>query len=169
MPRRRYSRGYAKTRRRYGGRGSALTGGTGDVNPQWMNMQTLSDPASGTAITAYLSAESVVPLQQQALMASKGSKSMVMELLKVEFGKTAGVGVGRVALTTRSLSATPQGGNGTGDQCDINQPHVIAGMNFDGGADGFRPNIGSTQGQYNAAERRHVELIDARYLLRHCR
>jgi hypothetical protein len=102
MPRRRYSRGYAKSRRRYGGKGGTLTGGTGDVNPQWFNLTSLTDPATGTAATAQLSVESVVPLQQQALMASRGSKSMVMELLAVQFSKTAGTaGVGTYLIPLR--------------------------------------------------------------------
>jgi len=87
MPRRRYSRGYTRARRRKSGGG--LTGGTGDVNPQWFNLTGFTDPSSGTAAATKLSAESIVPLQQQAMM-GRGSKSMVMELLKVQYGKTAG-------------------------------------------------------------------------------
>jgi len=87
MPRRRYSRGYARSRRRKSAGG--LTGGTGDVNPQWFNLTGFTDPSTGTAAGSKLSQESIVPLQQQAMM-GRSSKSMVMELLKVQYGKTAG-------------------------------------------------------------------------------
>jgi len=66
----------------------------------------LHDPTSpvprGTAAATALVAESIVPLQQQAMMQSRGSKSMVMELLKVNYGKTAGTaGVGTYLIPVR--------------------------------------------------------------------
>jgi len=133
MPRRRYSRGYAKSRRRYGSKGGGLTGGTGDVNPQYFNLTswlptTAVLPAAGDAS----SVESIVPLQQQALMASRGSKSMVMELLAVEFTKDVTTVVGTVALTTRRLSGTVPASD-----LAVNQPHVIASMGFGSSAGGF--------------------------------
>jgi len=76
MPRRRYRR--ATRRRNYGSKGGTLTGGTGDVNPQWFNLTGIIDPSTGTAAATALVAESIVPLQQQAMMQSRGSKSMVM-------------------------------------------------------------------------------------------
>lgn len=134
MPRRRYSRGYARSRRR-SSKGGSLTGGTGDVNPQWFNLtswtpSSATTPAAGDA----LSIESVVPLQQQALMASKGARSMVMELLTVEFSKPATTVVGSIAVTTKKFS-------GTVAESDLacNNGHVIAGKNFTAFINSFNP------------------------------
>jgi len=139
MPRRRFSRGYARSRRRYGGKGGSLTGGTGDVNPQYFNL------TSWTPLTAILPAagdassiESVVPLQQQALMASKGSRSMVMEILAVEFSKPATTVVGTVAVTTKRFS-------GTVSESDlaINNGHVIASKDFQASINQFLGSAGN--------------------------
>lgn len=166
MPRRRYSRGYARSRRRYKP-GSALTGGTGDVNPQWMNLQTLTDAlGSFTATTACKSVESIVPLQQQALMSSKGQKSMVMELLKVEFSKQAGTtGTGRVGITSKSLNSSTHTA-AKPNELDINQPHVIASKDYDTGLDGVGRNIGSSS--FYLREKLSVTLTDVRCVLWHC-
>jgi len=162
MPRRRYSRGYAKSRRRYGGKGGALTGGTGDVNPQWFNLTDLVATlgTNGNSLSATtniaVSAESIIPLQQQALMASRGSKSMVMEVLKVEFSKTADTStiaqVGRLAITTKSIA----GAAAASTEANVNQPHVVASMDFDMLADSFNWNVGT------GFPRKSVELTDVR-------
>lgn len=96
MPRRRFSRGYARTRRRYGSKGGGLTGGTGDVNPQWFN---LNDVTEGTAnyITATgRSVVSTVPVQQSVMM--KAGKTLVMEILGVQFSKTAGTSAKNIGM-----------------------------------------------------------------------
>lgn len=128
MPRRRYSRGYARSRRRYGSRGGSLTGGTGDVNPQWFNLDTAVTATDANPIVAAgTSSEFVVPLQQQALMSSKGNKSMVMELLKVDFYLSGTVGSTngnlRAALASRSPSTS-------GSDLFPTKPHVLAGVAF---------------------------------------
>jgi len=155
MPRRRFSRGYSRSRRRYGSKGGSLTGGTGDVNPQWFNLSTLTDPATGTAITASLSVESIVPLQQQALMASRGSKSMVMELLAVQFSKSvSGVSTntGRLAVTTRSVTAA--------NECEVNKPHVIASASFRDPADSFYRSTGESPLHIKYLLKGRIDLTD---------
>jgi len=178
MPRRRYSRGHARTRRRYGGKGGSLTGGTGDVNPQWFNLQDLNVTLTGTGGSAAFvaadvvsrSAESIVPLQQQALMASRGSKSMVMEFLKVEFFKTADASTipqaGRLAVTTRSVAGdagvAAAGGLSSGS-CNPNQPHVIASTSFSAAADAFDVNATSSfTRNHLSPEGHHIWLTDVR-------
>lgn len=94
---------------------SGLTGGTGDVNPQWFNLGAL-------AITnAY--ADTAVQLPRERL--PYGNKSQVMEVLKIEvalqgtttLNVTAGTdSASRVYVTTKSFStteptATQQAGN----------------------------------------------------------
>jgi len=132
MPRRRYSRGYSKSRRRYGSKAGGLTGGTGDVNPQWFNLSNISGVV---AINTAVSVESIVPLQQQALMASKGSKSMVMELLAIQYSKPATTGVGRIGITTRNI--TNATASAAINDLNINQPHVVHSMSFEAQEDGF--------------------------------
>jgi len=176
MPRRRYSRGYAKTRRRYGSKGSALTGGTGDVNPQWFNLTDLNVTlgTSGGSLSATTnvcqSQESIVPLQQQAMMQSRGSKSMVMELLKVEFSKTADSSTiaqaGRLGVSTRSITGNAATGN---KDLNVNQPHVIASTSFTAPADSFLPLATTSNNRYHFTPAGYnIWLTDVRCVLHFC-
>ena len=94
---------------------SSLTGGTGDVNPQWLNLFSTNNP--GTSYT-----EGGFPIPIQRLPDS--GKAQVMEILKVEWGLGAQVNVMAVTaaawfsayLTTRSFGTTEPTGalqNGT--------------------------------------------------------
>jgi len=181
MPRRRYSRGYAKSRRRYGSKGGGLTGGTGDVNPQWFNLTDLTATLGVTGGTlsattnTSVSAESIVPLQQQALMASRGSKSMVMEFLKVEFSKTADAStiaqIGRLAVTTRSIQGNAAGsGASAAKDGNINQPHVITSTSFESRADDFGTNLTPSHNKfYHDTSGYNMWLTDVRCVLHCCR
>lgn len=126
MPRRRYSRGYARTRRRYGGRASTLTGGTGDVNPQWFNIDSPVNMTDANPVVAQgVSAEYVVPIVQSSMM--KAGRNSVMEILKVQFYVSGTMGTVnpnyRVGVTTRSTSSS-------GGDLIPTKPHVLAATAF---------------------------------------
>lgn len=81
MPYYRRKRTYRKKRRG----GGTLTGGTGDVNPQWFNLLDCVQSATGTQA---VSQASVVPVQQSVYM--RAGKTLVMELLSLQISHTGG-------------------------------------------------------------------------------
>lgn len=85
----------------------ALTGGTGDVNPQWFFCADF-DPGGTFATTS-------VPIPIQRLNGNRGSTAQVMEILKAELSSGAAVTFTQSAaaddtldvyLTTRSFGST---------------------------------------------------------------
>lgn len=72
---------------------SGLTGGTGDVNPQWFNMTT------NTLGATYSNTESPLPRER----VPTGGRSQVMEILKVEFGLGNSQTIVPTAATAASL------------------------------------------------------------------
>lgn len=73
----------------------SLTGGTGDVNPQWFNLNTLAIPASG----AYADASTTLPRERLPY----GNKSQVLELLKLQFNIHPACTLAMTAATFTSL------------------------------------------------------------------
>jgi hypothetical protein len=109
-------------------RGS-LTGGTGDVNPQWFNLPAL------TMGNAYVDVSSTLPRERLPY----GNLSQVMEVLKVEFSLAttsvlnATVGTNsasRMYLTTRTFGTveptTPQNNGGVVTKWRIELPSTAA-------------------------------------------
>jgi len=74
------------------GRSDSLTGGTGDVNPQWFNLFSTNNP--GTSYT-----ETGFPVPVQRLPES--NRAQVMEILKVEWGLGAQTNI--IALTAAAF------------------------------------------------------------------
>jgi len=99
MPRRMRYRKSAYRRR--GSRiGKGLTGGTGDVNPQWMNLNSITNQ-TGAGGTAHVSTASPIPFNQMPI---KGGSSLVMEILKVEFTRTYNTAAGSAGSGLQTLS-----------------------------------------------------------------
>lgn len=126
MPRRmRYRSARPAYRRK---RGGGLTGGTGDVNPQWFNMDTAVSLTDSNPIVAAGAHQSyTVPVQQSAMM--RPGRNNVMEILKVQFYISGTLGTIssrlRVGLTTRAPSTS-------GNDLLPTKPHVIAATAFTG-------------------------------------
>lgn len=98
-------------------RGDPLTGGTGDVSPQWFSLSDLTLSAANT----FTEQSTGIPVQR---LSQKKGKSLVMEVLQVHFNQpdwdsnpAAGgnVATASIELTTRSLNAF-----------DSSNPSVIA-------------------------------------------
>lgn len=83
--------------------GRGLTGGTGDVNPQWLNLNTIVGAIA--AQQGILSTATPIPINQ---VPAKASASLVLEILKVQFEKrfvAAGDGgAGAHMLTFKNLA-----------------------------------------------------------------
>lgn len=75
--------------------GGTLTGGTGDVSPQWMTFSATQSAADTTT-----SVQQAIPVQR---LQSAG-KAQVMEVLKVVIDTTALPVIGNVAEVLRSIS-----------------------------------------------------------------
>jgi len=89
-------------------KGDQLTGGSGDVSPQWFVFNTLTQTTANTFIEANVA----IPVQRLFV---RGKKSLVMELLKVQFSMsswdsnpTAGGSIGQIQsqLSTASIGAS---------------------------------------------------------------
>jgi len=86
----------------------SLTGGTGDVNPQWLNLFSANNPG-----TSYTEGQFSIPIQRL----NDAGKAQVMEILKVEWGLGAQTNIIAVTaaaffsayLTTKSFTAEPTG------------------------------------------------------------
>lgn len=114
MPRRYYRSRRKPMRRSRIGKG--LTGGTGDVNPQWLTVQNILNP-TGTSGTVYTSAETVLPTNQLPIKQGYG---LVMEVLRVEFSgisTAATIGDGWRVLSVKNIA--------TNTDARPNAPHVI--------------------------------------------
>jgi hypothetical protein len=111
------------------GKSSSLTGGSGDVNPQWYKF-TLTDPLlytapnpPGSTTSDWVSQAFPVPIQRTRV---NGQKAWVMEVLKIrwQLGTNSNAGVSApkhysggqtntsAFLTTKQYTAAPGGGEG---------------------------------------------------------
>jgi len=128
MPRR-FRRASAYRSRRRSSKGGSLTGGTGDVNPQWFNL--------GGAGVAYTDANPIaaknsyntytVPIQPAAMMSAGKGRTMVMEILRVEFQLSGAMGSQNTSLQAAICSRAP----GAAPDITLGKPHVLASIAFD--------------------------------------
>lgn len=95
-------------------RSESLTGGTGDVNPQWMNLFSANNPG-----TSYTEGTFSIPIQRLP----DDGRAQVLEVLKVEWGmgaqtntlvSGAASGFFSAYLTTRSFTGEPTGAQSNG-------------------------------------------------------
>jgi len=134
-----YSRSTRRTYRRSKiGRG--LTGGTGDVNPQWLDLTPLTPsdltvaattPAAGSVVALVVGRATPIPIQ--AMPAAKAGACLVMEILDYKISRraaAASTGSGTAFISTRNLSASL-----SASPTEYSKPHVIASadMNSDAG------------------------------------
>jgi len=107
-----YSRSTRRTYRR-SKLGKGLTGGTGDINPQWLDLLPLT-PSDLTAAATTPAASSVnalvvgraTPIPIQAMPAKAGA-ALVLEILAVKFTQNAtaaNTGTGVAFVSTKNLS-----------------------------------------------------------------
>jgi len=107
MPVRRRYRTARPAYRRKNKVGKGLTGGTGDVNPQWLILQDFTAAANQAAQTNLTSSGTNVPTNQLPM---KSGASLVMEVLKVQFSDYAGAssgdnGAGFHSLALKNISS----------------------------------------------------------------
>jgi len=99
---------------------SSLTGGTGDVNPQWFNMTT-------STIAADTYVQTLFPLPVQRLL--QNNRSQVMEVLKIFFQVDPSIGTAAaqtnfqklVQITTKSQTAA----------VTLSEPTLVMNARFD--------------------------------------
>lgn len=105
-------------RRRLGGEGG-LTGGTGDVNPQWLNFS-VTQSAADTTTTATQN----IPIQRLP----QGGRAQVLEVLRVEISTSSFPAIASAAEAEDSmvvfLSTTSFGTTAT----TFSEPRVFAGI-----------------------------------------
>jgi hypothetical protein len=98
------------------GKGS-LTGGTGDVNPQWYKF-TLTDPTAYTAsaagsatTTAFLSQAFPIPINR---LRTQGQKATVIEILKIRWQFGVSTNAGQTVYGGGPVASNHYAGGGTG-------------------------------------------------------
>lgn len=127
------ARYYGRRRGGYRRRGvkaqaQVLTGGTGDVNPEYFNMDTVVTQTDSAPVTAAGTNQSFqTPIPQSSMMLA--GRSMVMELLKADFdvyGTTGSIDPPRRAAVTFKAGAS------TGSDLFSSKPHVLCAVSWTG-------------------------------------